>query len=117
MNHADFVELYRQGHIKVNINRSAAMHVCDRDRRIGGPRRGAHSLWKNVGCLLPVAGIISLFWLPWFYCVGGVLLGFIVLPAVQHSAAGFVLETALEDPLFYEDMVATGVLKVDHTRG
>lgn len=112
MDHGEFVNMYRKGSIRVQVDKSAAMHVCDRDSRIGSGRKAAHSFWKNIGCLLPIAGIASLIWLPWYYCVGGIILALIVMPATQKSAAEFVLEAALENESFYASMLEAGIIRI-----
>ena len=112
MNHSQFVELYRQGRIKVHVDRSAAMHVCDNDPRVGGARRAAHKLWKNASFLLIVGGPVSIIWLPWYYGVGAFLLGAVIASSAQKSAAQFVLEAVLEDPSLFSDMLSRRVVQV-----
>lgn len=112
MGHGEFVDMYRKGAVQVQVDRSAAMHICDHDLRIGSGRRAAHSFWKNFGCLLPIAGIVSLIWLPWYYCLGSVVLAVIVMPATQKSAAEFVLEAALENESFYLSMLEAGIIRI-----
>ena len=104
--------MYRAGKIKASVDRSRAMAVCDKSARLPKQYRAAHSLWKNVSFLLVVGGLISIIWVPRYWGVGAALLGVVMAPAVQKSAAGFVLEHALEDPDFYREMVDAGVLQV-----
>lgn len=111
MDHSSFVDLYRKGSLKARVDRSAAMHVCDRDPRIPGPRRAAHKMWKNIAFFLVVGGLISLFWLPWYAALSAFVIGLLLSPAVQKSAAEFVLETSLENDEFYADMLSNDVLR------
>lgn len=113
----EFVSKYRAGQLKASVDRSRAMVVCDKSARLPKQYRAAHSLWKNVSFLLVVGGLISIIWVPWYWGVGALVLGVVMAPAVQKSAAGFVLEHALKDPVFYREMIDAGVLKVAPAEG
>ncbi len=88
------------------------MHVCDNKDLMPGRFRIAHHFWKAVACLLPIVGIVLLFFLPWWIGIILILLGIILMPAVQRSAAQFVLQRALEDADFFEAMQETRILRV-----
>ena len=109
----EFVSKYRAGQVQASVNRARAMHVCDRSPRLPARYKAAHNFWKWAGFLLLVGGLISLFWVPWYVGLGAFGLGVVMSPAVQKSAAGFVLEHALEDPDFYREMVDAGVLCIE----
>jgi hypothetical protein len=113
----EFVSKYRAGAVSAMVDRSLAMHVCDKSARLPKQYRTAHAFWKNVSFLLLVGGPVSIIWVPWYWGLGVFALGVIMAPAVQKSAAQFVLEHALEDAAFYREMVAAGVLKVALTEG
>ncbi len=112
MTHDEFISAYKQGKIEVAVDRSAAMHVCDQKGALPTNVRAAHLFWKNLGCLMPIAGLLSFIWLPWYWCVAAVIAGFVIMPATRTSAASFVLEYALQDPAFWSTMVDRGVLKL-----
>jgi hypothetical protein len=112
MQFEQFVGGYRSGQVAAKVDRSRAMYVCDRSARLPKHYKAAHSLWKNISFLLVAGGLVSLFWVPWYVGLGAFALGVVMAPAVQKSAAQFVLEHALEDADFYEEMVSAGVLQV-----
>jgi hypothetical protein len=74
--------------------------------------RAAHHAWKTIAVLLVIGGFVSLFWVRWWIGIGAVILGLVMMPAVQRSAAEFVLEHAIGDASFYQRMVEAGVLLV-----
>ena len=112
LTHQDFVELYKAGKLAVHIDQSAAMHVCDRDPRIDKSTKAAHHFWKNVGCLIPLLGIGSFFFIKWYWALAIIFFGVgVVFPALRKSAAQFVLKAALEDEMFFYDMVAANVIR------
>jgi hypothetical protein len=115
MTHAEFINAYNQGKIEIAVNRSAAMHVCDQKGALPGNVRAAHLFWKNLGCLMPIAGLVALIWVPWYWSVVGIVAGFFVMSATRQSAAGFVLEHALQNPAFWSAMVERGVLTMRET--
>lgn len=47
--------------------------------------------------------------------LGAVVLGVLTVPAVQKSAARFVLQYSLEDESFFRQMQDAGVLRVERT--
>jgi hypothetical protein len=113
----EFVSRYRAGAVKAVVDRSRAMHVCDRSARLPKQYRAAHALWRNLSFLLVVGGPVSIIWVPWYWGLAVFALGVAMAPAVQKSAAGFVLEYALKDPDFYGEMIESGVLKVARADG
>ena len=74
--------------------------------------RAAHHFWKNAGCLLPFVGIALFFFVKWYWAVGAIIAGFIVMSATRKSAAQFVHQHVLEDEDFYYDMIEAGVVRV-----
>lgn len=113
MQFSEFVAGYRGGTVRVHVERALAMHVCDKHPSLPNRFRAAHSLWKIVSFLLLIGGIISLFWVKWWVGIGITLLGILMAPAVQKSAAEFVLEHALEDESFCMQMLEAKVIKVE----
>jgi hypothetical protein len=112
MDHVEFVTAYRSGTLRVSVDRAQAMAVCDRSPMVSTPRRLAHQLWKWIAFLLIPGGLVALIWLPWWQGLGLTALGVFMAPAVQRSAAEFVLETALENPSFFRSMVDAGVVRI-----
>lgn len=110
--HADLVAGYRAGTARIHVDMSKAMHVCDRDKRLGGGVRAAHHFWKNTGCLLPLVGITLFFFVKWYWAVGAIIAGLLVMSATRKSAAQFVQQHILEDEGFYYDMIEAGVVRV-----
>jgi len=102
MTHADFVNAYRAGRVKVTIDRNSAK------RFVAG--RG---LLPFV--LLPVLGISVAIALIGHVIVGAIvfLLALGLRWLVRASAQGFVLQHALQDEHFYKDVVAARVLRVE----
>lgn len=100
MTHAEFVAAYREGRLRVQVDRAAAARMVS-----------ARLLLPFV--LLPVLGLAVAVALVGYFIAGALLflaaLGFRF--AVRRSAPGFVLQRALEDERFYAEAVASGLIK------
>lgn len=88
------------------------MRVCSDSPAFPRRYRTVHLILKNTSLLLVLGGLISLFWIPWWAGLGATVLGFAILPAVQKSAAHFVLQYSLQDESFFRQMQDDGVLEV-----
>ena len=101
MTHAEFVAAYREGRLRVEVDRAAAA------RKVS-----ARLMLPLV--LLPVMGAGVALALLGRYVIGAaVFIAALLLRfAVRRSAAGFVLQRALEDERFYGEAIATGLLKM-----
>lgn len=118
MEHEEFVKLHAQGPVNVVVDRSAAMDVCDKDKRIGKQKRLAHILGSNLSLLALFAGPISIIWFPWYFGIGVfVLVGLGGMALARTAACSFVRGAALEDSGFYTDMVKDGVMSVRRVGG
>ena len=101
LRHAQFVEAYRDGMIRVNIDRA------------GAARFVSARLWLPL-VALPVLGCgVALALAGWLWSGFGLLaLGTVTPIVIKRSAPHFVLTQALQDERFYEDAVRSGVLAV-----
>ena len=115
MDFSEFVSGYQSGTVRAHVDRSRAMSVCSNSPALPRRYRTAHLIWKNISVLLILGGLISILWVPWWAGLGAAVLGFLVLPAVQKSAAQFVLRYSLEDETFFRQMQDDGVLTVEQT--
>ena len=100
MTHAEFVAAYREGRLKVQVDReAAARHVSAR-------------LMLPI-VLLPLLGIAVALALVGHYVIGGLVFAAALglRFAVRRTAPGFVLQRALADEPFYADAVASRLLK------
>ncbi len=100
MTHAEFVEAYRQGRLKVQVDKPAAARMVS-----------ARLMLPLV--LLPVMGLGVALALVGYLAFGAlVFLAALGLRyAVRRSAPGFVLQRALADEQFYAEAVASRLLK------
>lgn len=118
LEHEEFVKLHAQGLVNVVVDRSAAMDVCDKDKRIGKQKRLGHMLWSNLSILALFAGPISIIWFPWPIGISVfVLVGLGGMALARTAACSFVREAALEDSGFYGDLVKDGVMSVRRVGG
>ena len=100
MTHAEFVAAYREGRLKVQVDKSAAARMVS-----------ARLMLPLV--LLPVMGLGVALALVGYFVIGAlVFLAAIGLRfAVRRSAPGFVLQRALADERFYAEAIASRLLK------
>jgi hypothetical protein len=102
MTHEAFVAAYRAGTIRVNIDRAEAARFLS-----------ARLLLPFV--MLPVLGTgVALALIGWIWT------GLIVIAAgtlapmlIKRSAPHFIMTQALDDPKFYEDAAASGLLRIE----
>jgi hypothetical protein len=113
MDFSEFVSGYRAGTVVAHVDRSRAMRVCGNSPALPRRYRTTHLIWKNVSLFLVLGGLVSLLWVSWWAGLGAVVLGLVIAPAVQKSAAQFVLQYSLEDEAFFRQMQADGVLTVE----
>jgi hypothetical protein len=101
MTHGEFVAAYRDGTVQIGVDRAAAARLVS-----------ARLMLPFV--LLPVLGLGVALALVGYLVTGiAVFLGALALRfLVRSSSQGFVLSRALQDPAFYEEMVARQVLRV-----
>jgi len=100
MTHAEFIDAYREGRLKVQVDKSAAARMVS-----------ARLMLPLV--LLPVMGLGVALALVGYFVIGAlVFLAALGLRyAVRRSAPGFVLQRALADERFYAEAIASGLLK------
>jgi hypothetical protein len=110
---SDFVSAYRAGTVQVHVDRSQAMRVCGDSPALPRRYRNAHLIGRNTSVLLVLGGLISVIWIPWWASLAAVVLGLLLAPRVQKSAARFVLQYSLEDEAFFRQMLEAGVLVLD----
>lgn len=115
MDFSEFVSGYHDGTVRAQVDRDRATRVCDNSPALPRRYRTAHLLLKNIMFLLIAGGLISLFWVPWWAGLCAVVMGVLIVPAVQKSAARFVLQYSLEDESFFRQMQDAGVLRVERT--
>ena len=100
MTHAEFVAAYASGRLQVHIEPKAAARLVSGQMML--------PLF-----LLPVFGIAVAVALMGYFFAGAAL--FVTAIAfrffVRRTAPGFVLKRSLEDPRFYEHVVAAGILR------
>jgi uncharacterized membrane protein len=104
MTHAEFVAAYRAGRLQAQVDRAAAARLVS-----------ARMMLPLV--LLPVMGLgVALALVGYFVAGALVFLAAIAFRfAVRRSAPGFVQQRALQDERFYDDAVASGLLKQGQT--
>lgn len=115
MDFSEFVSGYQAGTVRAHVDRNQAMRVCGNSPALPRRYRTAHLILKNISLFLVLGGFISVFWVPWWASLGAVVLGLVIAPAVQKSAARFVLQYSLEDESFFRQMQDAGVLTAERT--
>src|SRR4051812_13606327 len=101
MTHAEFVEAYRGGRIRVDLDRKAAARFIS--RRLLLPI-----------FMLPVLGIGTALALSGWVWTGLSIIGVATLAPmlIKRGAPQFVMTQALEDENFYRDACAAGVMQI-----
>lgn len=95
----------------VRVDLSAAMRVCDTHPAIDTSARVAHNFWNVTGCLVPVVGVVCLFFIPWYFALAMIVIGVaLIMPTTRKTAGEVVFETALKNKQFYQEMIAQKVI-------
>ena len=102
MTHEEFVAAYRQGRLRVRIDREAAA------RFVSG-----RAMLPLV--LLPILGLgVALALVGYIWAgVTVFLIALLIRFLVKRSSEGFLLWRALRDPEFYQQVLAAGVLSLE----
>jgi hypothetical protein len=103
MTHEAFAAAYRSGALRVNVDRAAAARFVS-----------ARLLLPLV--MLPVLGAgVALALLGWLWTGFLVIaIGTVAPMLIKRSAPHFVITQALQDPKFYEEATACGLLRFDN---
>jgi hypothetical protein len=106
MTHAEFVAAWREGRLRVEVDRKAAA-------------RAVSARLMMPFALLPVMGAGVALALMGRYLIGAAvfLAAFGLRFAVRRSAAGFVLQRVLADERFYAEALASGLVKLASETG
>jgi hypothetical protein len=106
MTHAEFVEAYRAGSIRVQVDRAAAARYVS-----------VRLLLPFV--MLPVLGIgVALALTGWVWTGLAVIAGGTLAPMlIKRTAPHFVITQALQDRAFYDDVAANGLLQIVDSGG
>lgn len=106
MTHEEFVATYREGRLRVRIDREAAA------RFVSG-----RAMLPLV--LLPILGLgVALALVGYVWAgVSVFLLALLIRFLVKRSSEGFLLWRALRDAEFYQQVLTAGVLSVEHAGG
>jgi hypothetical protein len=101
LTHAEFIEAYRSGSIRVNIDRTAAARFVS-----------ARLLLPLV--MLPVLGLgVALALTGWLWTGLAVIAIATLAPIlIKRSAPHFVITQALQDSKFYNDAVSARLLEI-----
>lgn len=101
MTHPEFVDAYRSGRVRIDIERPAAARYLS-----------ARLLLPFV--TLPVLGCgVALALIGWVWTGLTVLAaGIVILRLIKRSAPQFLLTQALEDARVYDDVIQAGILRV-----
>lgn len=102
MTHQEFVDAYRAGRIRVQVNRQAAA------RFVAG-----RAMLPLV--LLPIMGLGVALAIVGHYIVGGAIFiaALLLRFLVRRSSDGFLVYRALRDPEFYREAYTAQVLRVE----
>ena len=104
MTHSEFVAAYQSGRLSVQIDPKAAAKL------VSGQMMLPLFLLPLFGSAVAIA-LLGYFFIGAALFVAGVAFRFFV----RRTAPGFVLKRSLEDPRFYEHVVAAGILAISAT--
>ena len=112
MEHREFVELYKNGKIKVSIDKVASYKLMDTNL-VAKKYRAATYFWSWVWFLSIPAGIALIIWVNWWSGIIVLVVGFMLPRAIKKSSTEFILDQALEDERFYKNMLHNKVLIIE----
>ena len=101
MTHSEFVAAYQRGEVKVEIEPKAAARFLS-----------ARLLLPFVA--LPVLGLgVALALIGWIYTgLAIIAVGFVIPRLIKRGAPRFILNQALQDASFYDEVTSSGLLKL-----
>ena len=113
MKHADFVQNYYSGSLKVHVDRNKAGHMYDYKDLIPSKLRSRQAIIRAVAILGLIAGIVLFFFVKWWIATLILVFGLLGFPKAQQDAANGVLEASLQDKNTFTFAVNNNVLKFE----
>ena len=113
MEHANFVEAYNSGKLKVHVDKNAAGFMYKDPNLLPQDIRKRQATQRFIAFVGLLGGGISFIWLPWW---GALLIVLFFLASFKHikgAASEGVLEAALQDAKVYEMAISESVLRVE----
>jgi uncharacterized membrane protein len=101
MTHAEFVAAYREGKLSVHVDPKAAAKIVSQRMMLPLILLPFFGLGVGLALIGQLAWGIAVF-----------LFAFGFRYFVRSSARGFVLNRSLADPAFYQQAIATGILRL-----
>jgi hypothetical protein len=110
MEHAQFVDAWTSGALRVSVDRSKALSVAG-SNRLPRPYLMTQLFWIWLSLLTMIAGIVSMFWLRWWIGLAIVVVGRVLFAVTKKSATQVIIRRALQDPDFYRFALERGILR------
>jgi len=109
--HDEFIGAWKNGKIKIDVDRSKALRAANSDS-LPKRYRAAHVFWSTVWLLTIPLGIGLVFYKWWV----GLLILFVASPVIANatktSAMQFMIDYALESEDFYNHAINEGIIRV-----
>jgi len=120
-NLAELRHLFIHGKVELKIDGAKARRLCRRDPRINqghvesydfSSQFGRLNWWGLLGEVLILGALIAFYFFLWFWGGGALCLGIYVFFEAQERAKGLVILALLEDESLFDDLRASGALKL-----
>jgi|GEM_PF-2329351 len=112
MEHAEFVERYKNGEIDVHIDKEAAGFFYEEKGFMPQYLRNQQRFIRFLFLGGTIGSIALFFYIPWYFALILLILSLQCAPKAQTMAAKGVLEASLKYPDIYYYSVSKGVLSV-----
>lgn len=121
LNWLEYIELYHNGQIRVNVDKSTAMLIMDKKNGLVQlmPRgvQGAHIFWSTIAVLSILCSVLGFIFSfifdigPWYYWLLGIILSSLLTDSgVRQSAVEFIIEETLVNQEYYEKLILKEII-------
>jgi hypothetical protein len=112
MTHKEFVEVYKSGTVRVEINESDALKLMNTSL-VDRPYQYATIFWSWIWILCIPIGVVLIIWVNMWLGIAVVVIGLLLPRAIKKSSSENVLEQALRNEEFYNALVEAEIMKVE----
>lgn len=112
MTHKEFVEGYKRGIVRVEINESDALKLMNTSF-VDKPYQYATIFWSWIWIFSIPIGVVLIIWVNMWLGIAVIVIGLLLPQAIKRSSSENALEQALRDEEFYNALIEAEIMKVE----
>ena len=110
MTHYEFVKKFENGELTVNVDKNKAGFLYQKKYFLPDHIRKRQGIYRSIAFSILFLGLISFIFMPWYFALAVLLVGFCSFPLCQKDAAKGVLESALIYDRIYQASIEEKII-------